>query len=181
DLGSAEVCVGEEIEIINNTMPFCPECSWNWDLGNGVTTQAFNPSGNEYGAWWEYDVLNSYADMDLSYESAGVYTINASVENENNFSSTSKQVTVIENVPAEFTIERTGNTITVTATADNASSWNWDFGDGTTATGQSATHTYESLVEPKLVVLSTEAANGCTGQAYQFVQTYQIYLPMTVR
>ena len=181
ELGSAQVCVGEDIQITNNTMPYCPQCSWNWDLANGTTTQSLNPVSDEQGAWWEYDVIGGYFDPELSYDTAGTYTVTVTVENQNNTSTASHQLTVIDSISADFTIVRSGNTVTVTALADNATSWEWEFADGVTATGQTASHTYDNLDEPQLIVLRTQAANGCSGEAYQFVHNYHIYLPFLVR
>lgn len=181
ELGSTEVCVGEDIAISNNTVPYCPQCSWNWNLGNGFTTQAFNPGSDENGAWWEYDFAEGYFDPNMSFDTPGVYTVSVSVENQNNSSSASRQVTVINSISADFTITRSGNTVTVTAVASNASSWEWEFGDGATATGQTATHTYASLETPHLIVLRTQAANGCTGESHQFVQNYHIFVPFLKR
>lgn len=181
ELDSTEVCVGEDITISNNTVPYCPQCSWNWSIGNGYTTQAFNPGSDENGAWWEYDFVDGYFDPDMSFDTPGVYTVSVSVENQNNSSNASRQVTVIDSISADFTITRSGNTVTVTATASNATSWEWEFGDGATATGQTATHTYASLEIPHLIVLRTQAANGCTGESHQFVQNYHIFVPFLKR
>ena len=180
-LASDEVCVGEPVGISNNTVPYCPQCSWEWDLDNGYATQSFNPESDVHGAWWEYDYMESYFDPELFYDTPGVYNITASVENESHNSSVSRQVTVIDSISADFTMIRSGNTITVTAIGDDAISWEWGFAEGITATGKTASHTYDNFDAPHIIVLTTQAANGCSGEQYQFVQDYHLYLPTAIK
>lgn len=178
ELASAQVCVGEDVNISNFTVPYCPQCSWEWNLGNGVTTQSFNPSSDLDKAWWEETGVYG---LNLSYDLPGTYTISASATGASHTSSTSRQVTVVETISGDFTIVRTGNTVLVTAIANNATSWEWDFGDGATATGQVASHTYANLDIPRLITLTTQSANGCTGETSQFVQNFHIFVPFLRR
>lgn len=178
ELESAQVCVGENVNILNFTVPYCPQCSWEWNLGNGTTTQSFNPSSDLDQAWWEE--RGAYG-LNLSYSMPGTYTISASATNASYANSTSRQVTVVEGISANFTVVRTGNNVTVSSVANNAVYWEWDFGDGTVATGQTANHTYAHLDVPWVITLTTHAANGCTSESWQVVQNYHIFLPFFKR
>lgn len=105
--------------------------------------------------------------------------------NVNSISSTSKQVQVVLVPSAEFSLTRSGTTITVEANEANAVGWHWDFGDGTTATGRMTTHTYANLTtaEESLVQLTVEASNGCSNSGYDYIsdQETNIYLPIIIK
>jgi PKD repeat protein len=107
--------------------------SWFWDFGDG-----FN---------------NTEQNVSHIYESAGNYTVNLTVSNENGTNSTSALITVSENpvtvLPvADFSSNVTSGTIPLsvqfTDLSENATDWTWDFGDGTNSTEQNPMHTYTS-------------------------------------
>jgi murein DD-endopeptidase MepM/ murein hydrolase activator NlpD len=41
---SPTVCIGAEPQIENVTTPFCEQCGWNWDFGNGISSQTAIPA-----------------------------------------------------------------------------------------------------------------------------------------
>ncbi len=164
------ICVGTIPEIKNLTTPLCEQCGWNWDLGDGNHSQAIEP-------------VLPYPY--LGYTNPGTYTITLNVSNVDRKSSTSAQVEVLPSPSPEFTVSRTGNTVTVEANATDAANWLWDFGDGITATGRIATHTYtatEIVERMPIIHLAVTGNNGCTSDAHQFVQyASPVYLPIIIK
>lgn len=171
---SPTVCAGQQLPLVNQTIPFCEQCGWNWNLGNGVTSEEAEP---------QLEFVGEYPSF--SYDAPGIYTVSLSVANVNSISSTSKQVQVVLAPSAEFSLTRSGTTITVEANEANAVGWHWDFGDGTTATGRIATHTYSDLTsaEESLVQLTVEGSNGCSNSGYDYIsdQETNIYLPVIIK
>lgn len=166
---SPTVCTGTLPQIENQTVPFCEQCGWNWDLGDGNQTDEAYP-----GLPYPY----------VGYTASDVYTVTLTVTNANNISSVSQQVEALPSPSSEFTLTRSGNTITVEATTVNAANWHWDFGDGTRATGRIATHTYTStevLEELPPVKLTVQGINGCMSEASQLAESHNIYLPLIIK
>lgn len=164
---SPTVCASTEVPIVNQTTPFCPQCRWEWDLGNGVISIEHDPAPITYPE--------------------GTHTIVLTVTGASDTSSAREQVTVLPAPDATFEVTRTGNAVTVVASGTDATSWEWDFGDGTTATGQTATHTYtaETLAtEQPVIKLTVHGDNACAGTAVVQVlqdQPQTVYLPLIVR
>ncbi len=107
-----------------------PVTSWLWDFGDGSTSNEQHPSH--------------------TYAAAGKYTVQLTVTNTANGSSTKtidSFVSVYLKPSAAFTANSTSGNVPVTVTftdqsAGNPTSWLWDFGDGTTSTEQNPSHTY---------------------------------------
>ncbi|MBI2303735.1 MAG: PKD domain-containing protein [Chloroflexi bacterium] len=107
--------------------------SWLWSFGDGVTSTLQNPPH--------------------SYNSTGVYTVSLTVSNAGG-SSTKTRTSYIsaQAMNAEFGSSSTQGHTPLTISFTDAStvalgsiaSWYWNFGDGSTATTQSPTHTYGS-------------------------------------
>lgn len=154
DVGS-QSCAGNLVEIENLTTPFCHQCGWNWDFGNGGQSIVAHPSF-----------------PDTVYPQAGVYHITLDVAGAVNTSRVSKQLVVQESPSADFTMVRRGNVITVEAVTTDAEAWLWDFGDSYTTTGRIAVHTYEdnSLTNIVPITLQAEGANGCGSRSHQLVE-----------
>ena len=159
---SPTVCVDQQLSLVNQTTPFCEQCSWNWDFGNGEWSDQASP---------EFDYTGQSSSF-FGYATPGTYTVVMTVTNVNSSSIASGQVEAIPTPSPEFDLIRSGLTITVEAATTNAASWLWDFGDGITATGRIATHTYTSgnvLAEIPIVRLIVEGTNGCVSSAYRTV------------
>lgn len=164
---SPTLCVGAVPAIQNQTTPFCEQCGWHWDLGDGNESTA--PQA---------ELPYPY----MGYLAPGTYTIALTVTNAESFSTVSHPVTVIWGPATRFTVLQSGTTITVTAEETDATSWNWDFGDGTTATGRIAVHTYTSLHSTAYPVqLTVNRADGCNATNFQYVMLYRIHLPLVLR
>lgn len=123
--------------------------SWAWDLGDGTQATGVVPPPHTYAA-------------------NGTYPVTLTVTDEGGLShTTAQQVTVARTntLPvAQFGSTVTGLDLVVDATASHDTdgtvvSYDWDFGDGTTATGVAATHTY-AAGGPRTVRLTVTDNDG---------------------
>ncbi len=124
--------------------------SWQWNLGNGSTSTAQNPSA--------------------SYTSPGTYKVTLTVKDASGAShSTEKTVTVWANPKPDFTaspakgcipfeVQFTGKSDPVNGTITTQS---WDYGDGITGDGNNPVHVYRNVLKPT-VTLTVTNSNGCT-------------------
>ncbi len=98
--------------------------TWRWDFGDGTSASTANASKT----WTE----------------PGTYTVRLVAANDAGSSTAERQVVVKSAPSANFrwaTVE--GTTIKFTDTSwDDPQNWRWDFGDGTTSTDRSPTHTF---------------------------------------
>ena len=166
------VCVGRGLSLTNQTTPFCEQCGWLWDFGEGTSSEEAEPQ-------FDYVAVSSFA----GYASPGMYTVTLTTTSAVSANSVSHQVEALSTPSADFTMVRSGATITVEAEAAEAAGWTWDFGDGSTATGRTVTHTYSDAILPNPcpVQLVVEGNNGCKSWGHQYVPTYSIYLPLVLR
>jgi PKD repeat protein len=170
---SPTVCVGQGLSLTNQTTPFCEQCGWLWDFGDGTTSEEAEPQ-------FDYVAVSAFP----GYAAPGMYTVTLSVFNAFTESTVSHQVEALPAPSADFTIVRSGATITVEAKVTEAARWLWDFGDGITATGRIATHTYTDTANLALypIRLTVEGNNGCIGVGYGYApQMREVYLPLILR
>ena len=169
---SPNVCVGRGLLLTNQTTPFCEQCGWLWDFGDGTTSEEAEPE-------FDYAGVSSFA----GYASPGLYTVTLTATDALSASAVSHQVEALPAPSADFTMIRSRTTITVEAEATEAASWTWDFGDGVTATGRIVTHTYTdtALLNHYPVQLKVEGNNGCTSWGHQYVSMYSLYLPLIMK
>jgi PKD repeat protein len=118
--------------------------SWNWDFGDGTSSQLQHPN-------------HTYLTDTLTPISLTITDINGCMASvtKNNIDLFAAQVTVSANngcAPAA---------ITFSENSQNAVQWNWSFGDGTTDTVQAPVHIYnlDGTYDVSLIVTS---ADGCT-------------------
>ncbi len=154
------------IPVENQTNPFCEQCGWNWEFGNGVRT---------------VDPYPSFPDA--TYAEPGNHTISLTVNSLMHTSAVSRNVTVLPSPTSAFTYSITDNTIKVESEETQATEWLWDFGDGTTATGRTATHTYADDVinqdHPAIVSLTVTGDNGCPAYSYEPIELQRSNVAVT--
>jgi PKD repeat protein len=102
--------------------------AWNWDFGDGTSSTEQSPTH--------------------TFTKAGSYTVSLSVQNAAGSSNATKTITVTVTTPtASFNATPTTGAapldVTFADTSEgNPTSWSWDFGDGSTSTEQSPSHTF---------------------------------------
>jgi len=124
-----------------------------------------NPGGSIMGWGWDWGdgtVMNGMVAVH-QYSAAKTYTITLTVISSSNMTgSTSQDVTLVDNPPvASFTITTVGLTVSVDASSSHDDygivSYAWNWGDTTTGTGITASHTYaaQGLYAISLTVTDT--------------------------
>lgn len=136
--------------------------SWTWDFGDG-------------------SALGSGRTATHTYASAGTFTVTLTVTDGEGLTGTStQQVTVAAPPPvneppvAAFTATVEHLTVALDASASldpdgEIVSWSWDLGDGTSASGVTASHTY-AAAGPYTVVLTVTDDRGATASVSEQVQ-----------
>lgn len=178
---SPTACTRSPIALQNTTTPFCEQCGWQWDFGNGVTSTEADPL-------FDYTGARSF----FGYETPGVYTITLGVTGYETASTVTHTVTVTAAPSNDFVISRDGVTVTVAAAQTTAADWRWDFGDGAVVSGMpTVTHVYSDLgqidVAPLAITLTITGTDGCMALARHYVPPLpevaplpQIYLPVVI-
>lgn len=120
---------------------------WHWDFGDGG--------------------ISGFRDPYHFFPRAGEYEVTLTASNEFG-SSSSSQVVVVNSLGAEIGVSPTpavGEPLSFTAHAPGAEAFFWDFGDGHTAEGPEAAHTY-AAGGLYLASLRVTNAAGCENRAY---------------
>ncbi len=136
--------------------------SWQWDFGDGATSDQQNPE-------------HMYLD-------AGTYEVQLIVTNENNCTDTKVlSVEILPSPQAEYSWEGAcGNEAFQFINESNAAgssilSWNWDFGDGGFSTDQNPIHIWEGPGSYN-VSLSIISENGCSSEILKTVVVHPVPL-----
>lgn len=149
-------CVPGSLNFIDNSVTGNvndPITSWLWDFGDGTTETIQNPSHN--------------------YNSPGTYSISLKVTTDggctNNNSSTPIVVNAYPNAVASFSVNSTTlnlpyDALNTTNLSTGAVSYNWNFGDGTSSTIFSPSHTYTSIGNFEIILVAT-TQYGCMDTA----------------
>ncbi|MFT7649704.1 MAG: PKD repeat protein, partial [Candidatus Poriferisodalaceae bacterium] len=129
--------------------------NWSWDFGDGTSSTAQHPSH--------------------TYISPGTYTASLVVSNGQGSSISSQTIDAFVSSPptADFTATPSAGTSPLVVSVDGSASsdadgtvvsYAWDFGDGTTATGVTASHTFAPLGTHtiSLTVTDNSSATGTT-------------------
>ena len=141
---SASTCTGNAVAFTNTTLPGAGASLWLF--GDGTSSSASNPSH--------------------VYTAAGTYTVKL-ISNYNNCSdSVTHTITVLTGPTGAFTASPlNGCAVPFLTTFSNATvgatSFLWIFGDGSTSSAPSPTHSYSGYGSYTVKLVST-SANGCT-------------------
>ncbi|WP_410510224.1 PKD domain-containing protein [Methanosarcina hadiensis] len=132
--------------------------SWSWDFGDGDNSTEKNPIH--------------------TYYTAGIYTVNLTVSNENGMNSklatinvTEKTVSVlpVANFTANVTEGFAPLSVQFTDLSENAVSFNWDFGDGTGSTEQNPVHTYFTVGKYNVTLTVANEMDNNTLTKYDYI------------
>jgi PKD repeat protein len=127
-----------------NDQSTCNPTSWNWNFGDGGTSNQQNPSH--------------------TFSNAGSYTVTLTVSNQCGSDSEIKinYITVLCVPIADFDCPPGGTYPLAVDFLDlstgNPTSWNWDFGDGESSSQQNPSHTYSI---PGSFTVTLTVSNAC--------------------
>jgi len=175
DTTSANVTVLNRSPVANFT-----ESAETFDTGEIIyfnATQSSDPDGTIVTYFWDFgDGANATGvTVDYSYTDDGTYTVTLTVTDDDGATDTANSTkTVLNRPPVALFTENATVVLTGEAISFNASSsydpdgtivsYFWDFGDGTNATGVTATHSYPA-VGTYTVTLTVTDDDGATGSA----------------
>lgn len=157
--------------ISNESAPLCEQCGWSWTMGDVTSFSSMNPVWTDPGDGF-------------FFPEQGQYAVTLQASNALTTTSVAHDITVLQSPTGAFTISRLGDTIWVAAKDLGVAGYAWEFGDGTTAIGRAATHTYANTetLEASLVKLTVTGANGCATTTYQQAPAaFHVYVPMIWR
>lgn len=162
NFGFDNVCANSPVNFSDSTIATYPIQNWHWNFGDNSYSQENSPSHN--------------------YSNNGTYTVKLIVELQNGCSdSISKNINILENPIADFTITDTSICLNQTAEFNNNStinngsitSYQWLFGDGQSAISQNPTHTYP-IPGNYQITLHISADNGCTSSYQDTLTVYPV-------
>jgi len=132
--------------------------SWEWDFGDGTTSNLQNP-------------VHSYSNL-------GTFQVTLTIKSDTGESSITKNITVVNSPPsASFSYTPLNpvenETITFDASSSSDSdgtivSYQWDFGDGEMAAGSKVEHTYTSQGKYKVTLTVTDN-DGAQKSTYKYI------------
>lgn len=150
-------CTGNPVSFTNTSLPGPGNSSW--DFGDGNTAIGANASH--------------------TYTTPGTYTVSLIVDYNNCSDTTQQTITVIQGTQPQFTASLTAScavpfTTQFTSNITSATSYLWNFGDGTTSTAATPTHTYTAFGN-YTVSLTVVESNGCisTVTVPNYISVYQ--------
>jgi PKD repeat protein len=162
-----------QVTVFTNTITGQELITYTWGFGDGITSTLESPT-------------HTYADP-------GFYTVVLTATNAAGSDVVSDTVTVYGPPTVAFSATPTGGfcplTVAFTATAtttppdDPTLTYLWRFGDGTTSTRSSPTHTYTTtgVYTVALAVSNVAGSDTLTRTHYITVEECSIYLPIVVR
>ncbi len=133
-----------------------PIQSWSWNFGDGGSSGLQDPV-HTYAAPGTYTVTLSYTDYAGPSATTASHTVTVANPTVASFTAA---MTALTGVFTDTSVPTTGATITA---------WAWNFGDGTTSTAQSPTHTYASPGNYTVSLTVTDSGNSTIGPVTQVV------------
>jgi len=143
---------------------------------NFDASESYDPDGNIVSYEWDFGDGNQDTGINTShtYTNRGVRTATLTVtDNDENSSSSSQEIIIGTPPVANFSASPTAGASPLTVNFDasesydpdgNIVSFHWDFGDSTSGSGKTPTHTYTSLAT-RTAILTVTDDEGLTDQA----------------
>jgi gliding motility-associated-like protein len=159
------------LDVVFNALDLNPTWQYQWDFGDGTTSNQFGLAGHQF-------VTNGCFDVSLV-----VTTPEGCTSNSTQLSA----VCIYPEPVASFSIDDAvisslAPEVTFFNTSIHADSYFWDFGDNTTSITQNPTHLYPSDPATYVIVLTASNFIGCQDTAALTVTVFQdlsIYVPNT--
>lgn len=166
---NALICTNQDIGLTNQTTPYCEQCDWFWEFGDGQSSKDMEPT---FDNMWEFGFGG--------YSIPGEYELSMTMKTAIGQYSTSKTIQVFQSPDNGYLISRSGLTVDVSSVDENAIDWIWDFGDGSVEHGRNASHTYNSEDEfPPYISLQVISENNCQNINYFEVPSeVEVFLPL---
>jgi len=146
---SNRVCRNTPINFTDTSITYgaATVSSWNWDLGDGTTSNLQNPSH--------------------SYDLPGNHIVTLTTIDSNACQNTATKTISVNPPKANFVLSpATGSIIPHTVFFTDQSilpdTWSWDFGDGSTSTAQNPIHNYTSFGDFTAKLVVTDTIYGCS-------------------
>jgi PKD repeat protein len=176
-------------QIIASPKPVLPIASFTASTTTGIAPLPVTFSDKSIGlptAWsWNFgdnSAISSQQNPIHTFTATGTYTVTLTASNINGSSSTSTQIIAsskpvlpVASFTASTTTGITTSPITFTDTSTNIpTSWSWNFGDGTTATTQSVSHTFTKAGKYTVSLTVKNAAGGATATKTVTINTPKV-------
>lgn len=162
--GPNNVCAGTPISFNNNSSGANGFTTYNWNFGDGNTSNAANPN-HTYNAGGTYNVTLTMTNAAGCVSTHNLTATMMDIPNVGIAGDDGDGNTTYCLLPGDPT---TSEVVTFTNTTTGAVSYDWDFGDGspifTTASNAAFTHNYTSFGTFTVTMTATHA-NGCTATA----------------
>lgn len=141
------VCISQTVQFADSSLYYSPASSWVWDFGDGNTSGIQHPTHiySAPGKYYVQLIVRNFSCADTVIDSITVFDLQA------NFSSS--VTSGCYPLPVNFTDLSTGDSL--------ITSWSWDFGNGSTATIQNPSYTYDSSGAYTVTLLVSDT-NGCS-------------------
>ncbi len=149
-------CVGNTVTLTNTTTPAGAGNTWQWNLGNGQTSTAQNPT--------------------VTYNTPGTYNVTLIAIDSSGCADTITQPVTIFPLPIPAfgysAIACEGGNVTFSdssnANGGTITGWSWNFGNGQTSTSQNPTISFPTSGSYD-VTLTVTNSNGCTATITQTI------------
>lgn len=133
-----------------------------------------NSIGNPTSWQWSFPgatpATSTEKDPVVVYQQPGTYSVTLTVSNSSGISTHTRtdMITVYAAPTADFTFTTNGNDVAFLNTSSGVTNANWDFGDGTTSTLTSPSHTYAAI---GTYVVTLTATNTCGSHSVTYSVT----------
>ena len=175
--------VGDTVTFTASPQNFAGTVTYQWDFGDTPTDGGSGGTGGGGSPGGPGNATSAFAagpnPNTHVYAATGTYTVTVQATGSGVTKSSSTSVIIAAAGPPStlYTISGAslggggrfdaplGQAVTFTSLETHANSWTWDFGDGTTAPGQTVTHTFTTLAFPNVVLSITGDGTNTIGDS----------------